>query len=249
MPPISSDAIVLRTFTLGETSKVVVLLTRERGKLRAVAKGARGPRPRYQSSLEPLSEVRVSLYGKQGTELYRLGACELVRSAFRAGARGLDAALALSYFAELLDAFAQEGEAEDAVYRLALAVLAAAEDGADTGTLARYLEAWLLKLHGIYPPLDRCAGCDGALESGERRYHRPAHGFVCLSCGPASGPVVEAADHDFLREAFARAPGAVVRRPSSSDLEAFHRDLIRAHLERDLHSPRVLRDVAREIRG
>ncbi|HEU0090689.1 MAG TPA: DNA repair protein RecO, partial [Vicinamibacteria bacterium] len=146
MPPISSDAIVLRTFKLGESSKIVVLLTRERGKLRAVAKGARGPRPRYQSSLEPLSEVRVSLYGRQGTELYRLGECELIRSAFRAGERGLDEALALSYFAELLDAFAQEGEAEDAVYRLALAIVAAVDGGTETSVLGRYLEAWLLKL-------------------------------------------------------------------------------------------------------
>jgi DNA repair protein RecO (recombination protein O) len=249
MPPISSDALVLRTYKLGETSKVVVLLTRERGKLRAVAKGARGARPRYQSSLEPLSEVRVGLYGRQGAELYRLGECELVHSAFRSGARGLDTALALSYFAELLDAFAQEGEAEDAVYRLALAVLKATEDGTETAMLARYLEAWLLKLHGIYPPLDRCAGCDAALPVGERRYHRPAHGFVCEACGPASGPVVDIGDHDFLREAFARAPAAVVRRSSPSALEAFHRDLIRTHLERDLQSHRVLRDVAREMRG
>jgi DNA repair protein RecO (recombination protein O) len=249
MPPISSDALVLRTYKLGETSKVVVLLTRERGKVRAVAKGARGARPRYQSSLEPLSEVRVGLYGRQGADLYRLGECELVRSAFHAGARGLDNALALSYFAELLDAFAQEGEAEDAVYRLALAILAAVDGGSDTAVLARYLEAWLLKLHGIYPPLDRCAGCDGALPSGERRYHRPAHGFVCPCGEPASGPVVAASDHDFLREAFARAPAAVTRRPSAGALEMFHRDLIRSHLERDLHSHRVLRDVAREMRG
>ncbi len=249
MPPISTDALVLRTYKLGETSKVVVLLTRERGKLRAVAKGARGPRPRYQSSLEPLSEVRVSLYGRQGADLFRLGACELVHSAFRAGARGLDAALALSYFAELLDAFAQEGEAEDAVYRLALAVLAAVEGGAETSQVARYLEAWLLKLHGIYPPLDRCAGCNGPMAAGERRYHRPAHGFVCESCGPASGPVVDGPDHDFLREVFARPPAEVTRRPSADALEAFHRDLIRTHLERDLQSHRVIRDVAREMRG
>ena len=249
MPPISSDALVLRTFKLGETSKVVVLLTRERGKLRAVAKGARGARPRYQSALEPLSEVRVSLYGRQGAELYRLGECELVRSAFHSGARGLEAAMALSYFAELLDAFAQEGEAEDAVYRLALAVLAAVDGGTDIDVVGRYLEAWLLRLNGIYPPLDRCAGCDGALAAGDRRYHRPAHGFVCDACAPASGPVVEAGDHDFLREAFARPPAAVERRPSALGLEAFHRELIRNHLERDLRSHRVLRDVAREVRG
>ena len=53
MPPITSDALVLRTYRLGETSKIVVLLTRDRGKLRAVAKGARGPRSRYQSALDP----------------------------------------------------------------------------------------------------------------------------------------------------------------------------------------------------
>ena len=51
MPPIASDALVLRTYKLGETGKVVVLLTRERGKVRAVAKGVRGARPRYQSAL------------------------------------------------------------------------------------------------------------------------------------------------------------------------------------------------------
>ena len=174
MPPIASDALVLRTYQLGETSKVVVLLTRERGKLRAVAKGARGARSRYQSALEPLSEVTVSLHGRQGAELFRLGECELVRSAFRAGSRGLESALALSYFAELLDAFAQEGEAEDAVYRLALAVLAAAESGTEVKALARYLEAWLLRLHGIYPPLDRCAGCGGRLQAaGGLDYHGP----------------------------------------------------------------------------
>src|SRR5436190_8655728 len=108
MPPISSDALVLRSYKLGETSKVVVLLTRDRGKLRAVAKGARGRRSRYQSALEPLSRVRASLYGRQGAELFRLGDCELVRSAFPAASRGLEESLALSYFAELIDAFSPE---------------------------------------------------------------------------------------------------------------------------------------------
>ena len=245
MPPIISDALVLRTYKLGETSKVVVLLTRDRGKLRAVAKGARGPRSRYQSALEPLSEVRVSLHGKQGAELYRLGQCDLLRSAFRAGGQGLETALSLSYFAELLDAFAQEGEAEDPVYRLAVAVVAAAENGAHPGTLARYLEAWLLKLHGIYPPLDRCAGCGGALPAGGLVYHAPAHGFVCAGCVPASGPLLPEAARSFLAGVFRRPPAEVPAAPAEAAvLEPFHRDLISRHLERDLRSHRVLRDAA-----
>jgi DNA repair protein RecO (recombination protein O) len=250
MPPITSDALILRTYKLGETSKVVVLLTRERGKLRAVAKGARGPRSRYQSSLEPLSEVRVGLHGRQGAELYRLGQCELLRSAFRAGGRGLEAALSLSYFAELLDAFAQEGEAEDAVYRLAVAVIVAAEQGADVRALSRYLEAWLLRLHGIYPPLDRCAGCGAPLPAGGLVYHAAAHGFVCAACGPASGPVVPEPARAFLAAVFRRSPAEIPALPAEATvLEPFHRDLISRHLERDLRSHRVLRDSAPGIRG
>jgi DNA repair protein RecO (recombination protein O) len=249
MPPITSDALVLRTYKLGETSKVVVLLTRERGKLRAVAKGARGPRSRYQSALEPLSEVRVGLHGRQGTELYRLGQCELLRSAFRAGGQGLETALSLSYFAELLDAFAQEGEAEDPVYRLAVAVISAAEDGRDVGALARYLEAWLLKLHGIYPPVDRCAGCGGALPAGSLVYHAPAHGFVC-GCVSASGPLLPEPVRAFLDAMFHRPPAEIPPAPAeASVLEPFHRDLISRHLERDLRSHRVLRDAASGARG
>ena len=250
MPPIISDALVLRTYKLGETSKVVVLLTRERGKLRAVAKGARGPRSRYQSALEPLSQVRVSLHGKQGAELFRLGQCDLLRSAFPVGGQALEMALSLSYFAELLDAFAQEGEAEDAVYRLALAVVAAADGGADVAGLARYLEAWLLRLHGIYPPLDRCAGCGGALPAGGLVYHAAAHGFVCAACVPASGPLLGEAVRGFLAAVFRRGPGQMPPPPAeASVLEPFHRDLISRHLERDLRSHRVLRDAAAGARG
>ncbi len=246
MPPIASDALVLKTSKLGETSKLVILLTRERGKVRAVAKGARGTRSRYQSALEPLSEVRVGLYGRQGTELFRLGQCDLVRSAFPAGGRGLETSLTLSYFAELLDAFAQEGEAEDAVYRLAIAVVRAAEEGRDIVALARYLEAWLLRLAGLYPQLDRCAACGNALPSGPLAYHHVTHGFVCASCGPASGPVLQKPVREFLREVFATAPSAVTTPPEAARvLESFHQNLIRRHLERDLRSYRVMHDVAR----
>jgi DNA repair protein RecO (recombination protein O) len=248
MAVLSTDALVLRTYKTGESSRIVVLLTRERGKLRAVAKGARGPRSRYQSSLETLSEVRATLYGRQGAELLRLGACELIRSAFPSRSDGLDATLSLSYFAELLDAFAQEGEAEDAVYRLALAVLRAAQLGQPSALLARYLEAWLLRLHGLYPPLDACASCGRPLPAGALRYHGAARGFVCDDCGPAAGAVVPAAARAFLADVFRQAPAAL-QGPLPAEagvLEPFHQELIAHHLERALRSQRVLKEVARE---
>jgi DNA repair protein RecO (recombination protein O) len=247
VPVISSDALVLRTYKIGESSKVVVLLTRDLGKLRAVARGARGKRSRYRSALEPMSEVRVGLYGRQGAELYRLGPCELLRSAFRAAGRGLEASLVVQYLAELLDAFAQEGEAEEKVYRLARAAVTAAEEDVAPTSLGRYLEAWLLRLHGLYPALDACAGCARPLPGGPLRYHDAAHGFVCDDCGPASGPFLPLAARAFLAEAFRRKPSDLVEPfpAEAAVLEGFHRDLISRHLERTLRSQRVMKDVAR----
>ena len=194
----------------------------------------------------------MGLYGRQGAELYRLGECELVRSAFRAGERGLDAALALSYFAELLDAFAQEGEAEDTVYRLALAVIGRGGRG-DVGGRARsrYLEAWLLKLHGIYPPLDRCAGLRRARCPHGELPLPPARARVRLRHLRAGHrPRAEPRDARVPARDLPRAPPAAVPgAPPRRGLEAFHRELIGTHLERDLRSHRVMRDVAREIRG
>jgi DNA repair protein RecO (recombination protein O) len=251
MPPTSADAIVLRTYKLGEASRVVVFLTRDRGKVRAVAKGSRGGRPRYQSALEPLSEVRIGLHGRQGADLFRLGACELVHSAFPAGARRLEASLFLSYLAELLDAFAQEGEAEDGVYRLARAAIRAAEAGVSDTLLARYVEGWLLRLHGVYPPIGRCAGCASPLPPGRLVYHDAAHGFVCDNCGPATGPVLPEEARLFLGEVFRRAPEGMPRGAPEgvAALEGFHQMLLSRHLERTLRSHRILKDVAREIKA
>jgi len=245
---VTTEALVLRGYELGETSKIVVLLTRDRGKLRAVARGARGAKPRYQSALEPLSEVKVTLYGRQGTELFRLGQADLLHSAFRAATRSLESAMMLSSGCELLDAFCPEGEAEDRVYRLALAVVRAAEAGATPDLLLRYLEAWLLRLHGLHPPLDQCAGCGAPIGGPRLSYHRPAHGFVCGACSPASGPELGEAARALLVEVFRRPPEFFTQAagPEARALEQLHRELIGAHLERDLRAPRVVREATRE---
>ncbi len=248
MPLLNTEALVLRGYKLGETSKLVVLLTRERGKLRAVARGARGGRPRYQSALEPLSQIRVTLYGREGAELYRLGQAELLNSAFRAGARSLESALALLGCAEMLDAFCPDSFPEERVYRLAVAVVRAAEQGATPELLSRYVEAWLLRLHGLYPSLERCGRCSAALPSGVLAYDRAAQGFVCVGCQPASGPVLSAAAAGLLADLFHRPPESFTGRPGAEcgELESFHRDRVREHLERDLRGPRVIKEARRE---
>ena len=80
MPLYTADALVLRTYKLGEADRIVVFLTRDRGKKRGVAKGARRPRSRFTGALEPLTEVSVAYFEKERRELVGLNYAETRRS-------------------------------------------------------------------------------------------------------------------------------------------------------------------------
>src|SRR5690606_15586122 len=80
MPLYTADALVLRTYKLGEADRIVVFLTRDRGKKRGVAKGARRHRSRFVGALEPLTEVRVAYFESERRELVGLNYAETVRS-------------------------------------------------------------------------------------------------------------------------------------------------------------------------
>src|SRR5919198_1676605 len=106
LPLYTDDALILRTYKLGEADRIVVFLTRDRGKKRGVAKGARRPRSRFAAALEPMTEVRVAYFEKERRELVGLNYAETVRSpmALVGGPEGppLHGLEYLGYFAELL---------------------------------------------------------------------------------------------------------------------------------------------------
>lgn len=247
MPPLITDALVLRTLPLGEMSVVAVLLTRSRGKVRAVAKGARGPGDRYQSSLQPLSEVRVTLYGREGTELFRLGAVELLRSSEPPNSN-LESLLALEYCAELFEAFLAPEARDDDGYRLGRSCVTALRQRGSNGTaVMRYAEAWTLKLHGLYPSLVRCLAC-GQPVTGGLSFDRAAERVVCSNCGSKRSEVLDADSRALLRSALRLSPATFAERTSGIDLApiaSFHRELIERHLGRSLNSSRVIESVLR----
>lgn len=214
MPLYTADALVLRTYKLGEADRIVVFLTRDRGKKRGVAKHARRQRSRFTGALEPLTEVRVAYFEKERRELVGLNYAETVRSPLSLSSP--DALGYVSYFAELLDEWAQEADADDRLYRLGASMIDALATGAPVEPLARYFEYWLLRLQGVYPE-SRGTLSDGALAflAGSRTV-APQH----VGSVPAG---IQA-----LRE-----------------LESVHRALIAMHLEKTLKSDRVLRDLRR----
>jgi DNA repair protein RecO (recombination protein O) len=149
MPLYTADALVLRTYKLADADRIVVFLTRDRGKKRGVAPHARRTRSRFRGALEPLTEIRVAYFEREQRELVSLNYAEAVRSPL---AVPTPEALACShYFAELLDAWAPEANPDERLFRLGCSALEALAQGAPPDALSRYFECWLLRLQGVYP--------------------------------------------------------------------------------------------------
>jgi DNA repair protein RecO (recombination protein O) len=234
--------LVLRTYKLGEADCIVVFLTRDRGKKRGVAKGARRPRSKFLGTLEPLTEARVAYFEKERRELVGLNYAETIQSplmlcgqAACAGAstgrsvfpgassgtpagahtdQGQDALSYVGYFAELLDEWAQEADADERLYRLGASMLDAMRAGAPVEPLARYFEYWLLRLQGVYPESRGTLSAGALAFLAASRLARP-HQVGALPAG----------------------------RGVLTELEGVHRTLIAMHLEKSLKSDRVLRDL------
>ena len=148
MPLYTTDALILRTYKLGESDRIVVFLTRDRGKKRGVAKNARQSRRRFGGGLEPMTWGRVSYMEKEQRELVFLNYVEPIRSPLaRAGS---DALGHVSYFAELIDECAQDADPNETLFRLGASIVEAVAAGVPIEPLARYFEYWLLRLQGVY---------------------------------------------------------------------------------------------------
>jgi recombinational DNA repair protein (RecF pathway) len=153
----------------------------------------------------------------------------------------------VGYFAELIDEWAPEAHADERLYRLGSAVADALTAGAPAEALARYFEYWLLRLQGVYPSIRQCPGCGGPL--GERAT-MPAGDtmLLCGDCVPAGGGTTLSFEAlMFLRNATGVAPEHLVVLPlgarAARELETAHRRLITVHLDKELKSARVLREM------
>ena len=249
MPVYTSEALILRTYKLAEADRIVVFFTKDRGKKRGVAKGARRARSRFTGTLEPLTRAGIAYYERELRDLVRINYVEPQRSPLAVVARQTDDVAALGhaeYFAELIDEWAPEAHVDERLYRLGSAMTDAIAAGVPVDPLARYFEYWLLRLQGVYPSLASCGGCAEPLVSGAVLPARDDV-FVCTTCAPAGGTMVGVDALKFLKAAGATAPERLAALPLQSraarELETLHRRLLHVHLEKELKSARVLREM------
>jgi DNA repair protein RecO (recombination protein O) len=213
MPLHTTEALILRTYKLGESDRIVVFLTRDRGKKRGVAKNARQSRRRFGGALEPMTYGRVGYVERERRDLVQLDYVEQLRSPLSAVSG--EALGYVSYFAELIDEWAQEADPSETLFRLGVSMVDAIVMAVPIEPLARYFEYWLLRLQGVY-------AVDPRLSAEARAFLGTARGMSPFGLG-----------------------GVTVSAQTLRELEASHRALIAMHLEKDLKSVRVLQEMRR----
>ena len=193
-----TEALVLRTYNLAEADKIVVCLSRSAGLIRGVAKGCRKLKNRFGASLEPFTLINLTYFEKENQELVSFSQTEILRSRFNLSGNA-SILTGFSYMGDLLIDFSPPHQANDNLYRMALACFEAASQAPeDLEAVLRYFEVWLLKIEGFLPDLKTCASCHRAF-SDETVYLGNDLSLRCAECSNSRGGVISKRLHAHLR--------------------------------------------------
>lgn len=236
------EGVVLRTIRLGEADRIVTLVTKEHGKVRAVAKGIRRTKSRIGARLEPLSHVTMLCW--QGRELDVVNQVEVVES-FRHVRSDLNRLNPAMTMLEVVDHVAMEHHAAPELFTLLTGALRSLDTDGSPLVLGAF--CWkLLSIEGVAPITERCAHCNKDVPLVAFDSHEG--GFLCRDCRrgqPVSQEVVELVRRVLggqLRAALDEPVG-----PATAMLERLGTTAIEHHIDRRLRSVPSLPDV--ETRG
>jgi DNA repair protein RecO (recombination protein O) len=178
----NATAIVLRTVEFSETSLVVTLMTREFGKVGALAKGARRLKGPFESALDLLALCRIVFLRKSSESLDLVTEAKLLRR-FRVKKGNLGGLYGGYYVAELLDAMTDDYDAHPELFDLADRTLAALADGDTAAKHVLRFELGLLRILGLLPSLEQCADCgDEVPAAGSVAFGHLDGGVLCAKC-------------------------------------------------------------------
>jgi len=176
--------VVLKTTPLRESDLLVSLYTQERGRVSAVARGARKSQRRFAGALQLLVLGRYQLGRRPRGELWGLDGAEVEREWTRLASDVVAVAHA-SYAAELVGALLPPEAPDPHALALVVAIWDSLADGGPSPAALRALELSLLELAGHAPALDGCAACSGPLAGGAM-FDPSRGGAICRRCAATS---------------------------------------------------------------
>ncbi|OPY57765.1 MAG: DNA repair protein RecO [Pelotomaculum sp. PtaU1.Bin035] len=231
------EAVVLRARDCGNADKLLILYSKEHGKIKVMAHGASKPASRKRGAVQLFSHSRFLI--NSGRELDSISQGEVIEM-FSYLMEDLEMISYASYLAELVDAIAPEGVPNGPLFELLLTTMRLLVAG-DAELLTRAFEIKTIALLGYRPSLEQCAHCQRPPEG--RLYFSPAIGGVlCDTCKPAdllalpcNKGVVETLKL-ILRWHPAKLQQLKIERPARNQIKSLLYEYIRYHLERDLKS-------------
>jgi len=244
-----SDAIVLRRTDVGETDRVIILYTRAKGKLSAIAKGARKALSKLAAATEPFTYGRYMLAVGQNLDVVTQAE---IRESFQAIRKDVARVSHAVYFLELVDSFTEEREPNPDLFDTLLSALYLLETGVDPQIAARSFELKLMALLGYAPQLDVCLRCGTKPKGPEIPFSPSLGGLVCRKCGPLPEDVIyiSRSTAEFMKHLVTAEPSDLRQMQPAPEALKEAAQVLRWHIryraERDLKSLDFLRSWAVE---
>lgn len=241
------EAVVLRHSDYGEADRLLTLYTRQLGKARVIAKGARKIASRKAGHIEPFTYVKLQL--SRGKDMLILTQADTV-DAYLPIRDDLILTSHASYVLELLDRFTYEDESENSsIFRLLTETLARLASKSNPWLVLRYYEMRLLDHLGFRPQLLECVNCGREIKAEDQFFSFSAGGVICPRCGQGlkhlhniSMDALKYLRH-FQRSSYAEA----VRAQTSLDIQQETETLMQGYftylLERELNTPGFLKKI------
>ena len=183
-----TEAIVINSMDWKETSEILTFYTSSRGKLTAIAKGARRKNNPFGNSFQLFAYLNLVYYEREGRELQVISQCAEIEP-FQDLREDLVKTAYGSYFIQLVDEMVRRGEPGEELFRLLLAALYLLKENGNSQMLARFFELHLLRVLGYNPMLRSCVMCEKPVKSppGELKLSASSGGAVCKGCVEGGG--------------------------------------------------------------
>ena len=243
-----SPAIVLRTRAHAESDKIVTCLSRDWGKISAIAKGAKRSRRRFVNVLEPFSHIQLRVRPSRSEELLFLLGAELIQ-AFRRPSDDLERFALASYIVELADVMTAGREAGQDLYQLVLDGLSTLEVRSELSPLFAPLFALqILRQVGYAPDFSTCQRCGASLAEQAQdgagiALSSQLGGLLCPGCHGQGGTLLRLSPETVAVLRAYHDPPAGISPRTRQEVPALVTRLLSQHLTRPLKSLAFLEQV------
>ena len=249
-PPHKTPAFVLHFLNYREADRIVTLFTREFGKLKGIAKGARRSKKRFSNAIEPFSHSTILFSRRDENSLAIIEGCDVINH-YPAIRADLGRTMTASYMIELTDRFTAEGKRSTGIFNLLEGFLGLLERGNGIEETTRFFELRLLKLSGYEPVLERCILCNTPLDEIDATFFDAEKGGIrCSRCGQGGQDCIPVSTGTIKTLLMGkeietdRIPRLILSENALRESNQIFRHFIRYILGRELKSLRVLDEIS-----